>query len=224
MKPHDDDLTPGLRRVGEQLHDAARREVHTTRPRRRVPQRAVATALVGVLVLGAGAGAATIMGTGPFVRDHPGMPRQLKPANPGIARLVVTVPDAGAGGRWGVRVYTSRSGNDCAVAGWARGSRVGIVARDRFRPYAPDVTGACGDLSNSRFFLSLLTVTRPALRTLVYGRAQRSVGRLELTDARSIRFAAAGPRGAFLFVLAGRRTLDEFQLRALDRSDEPRRP
>lgn len=208
-------MIPELRRLGEQLHDAARRDIQAEGHRtRRAPRRVVITTLACLLAISAVAGAAVLIGTGPLLRDHPGMPQQLKPVAPSPTALAVTESDRAASGQWGARIYTSRSGDDCIVAGWLHNSVLGRIEQGVFRPYADDVTGACGDLDNGGFFLSLTMTTEPASRTLVYGRTPDQETPIEITVDGSTRAADPGPGGAFLFVLNGKHTLDELRPRS----------
>ncbi len=215
-------MIPELKRLGEQLHNAARRDIQAERHRtRRAPRRVVITALACLLTISAVAGAAVLIATGPLLRDHPGMPRELKPAAPGPTTLAVTESDPAASGQWGARIYTSRSGDDCIVAGWLHNSVLGRIEQGVFRPYADDVTGACGDLDNGGFFLSLTMTSEPASRTLVYGRAPDQDTAIEITVDRSTRAADPGPGGAFLFVLNGKHTIAELRPRTQPNADAP---
>lgn len=207
-------MIPELRDLGEQLHDAARREIQTDRRRRRAPRRTLMTALAGVLVLAVGVAGAALIAVGPPLTDHLGMPQGLKPATTGPTAVTLSVPDPAASERWGVRIYTSRSDLDCIVAGLERNSRIGLVERGVFRPYADDITGACGDLAQGSFYLSLVDAREPAARTLVYGRAAARVKRIEINVNGAPRHTRPGPGGAFLFVLTGRHRLSELQPRA----------
>ncbi len=214
MRP-DDDMIPDLQRLGEQLHNAARRDIHAERhSTRRGPRSILITALACLLATSAVAGAAVLLATGPLLRDHPGMPPELKPATPSRTPVVVTAPDPTDPGQWGARIYTSRSGDDCVVAGWLHNSVLGRIERGVFRPFADNVTGACGDLKRGGFFLSLTVTSEPASRTLVYGRAPDHDTAIEITVDGSTRAVDPGPGGAFLFVLNGEHTLAELRPRA----------
>jgi hypothetical protein len=81
----DDDMLPSLRAVGEQLHEAARRETAPARRRRRRRRALVAT--VAILLLAAAvATAARLIAVGGPVEDRHGQPAGLMPRAPGDRR------------------------------------------------------------------------------------------------------------------------------------------
>ena len=88
---------------------------------------------------------------------------------------------------FGVAIYTAKNGQRCAIAGEARGSSLGRVRGDTFRPYDATQAGACG--SANALFHSAIDIGD---RTLLFGRA---AARREGRDVRG-RTNRSRPRAA----------------------------
>jgi len=117
--------------------------------------------------------------------------------------LVVSAPDPNSRYGWGVGVYTSREGLDCALAGQVLGSALGLERNGRFHPYGPGVIGSCGNLDRLPLMSDLVHVAGPHPRTVLYGR----VGTRTTPVAYEFRGERYAPRvgtgGAFLIVFDG---------------------
>ena len=199
------EMLPALRELGERLEAAARSEAAPPVPRR-TPRRSRSSlvfAAFGLLVVAAAAGAAGLIAVGeplPEIRDVPGA------FAPAAARtLTLRVADPAGGLPWGVAIYEGATGEPCATAGRARGNSLGEVSGGRFRPYAADRVGACGDLTREKLFYA--TASHPG-RTLVFGRVRPGVRSLT-AEGRSVEL---GRGGSFLLVYEGSLKLDDVQL------------
>jgi hypothetical protein len=192
----DDDMFPALRSVGDQLHEAARRELAPVQRRRR-RRRILAIAIATLLVIAAAAGAARLIGVGEPVKGTK-QPAGLAPNAPG--RIALRVSDPG-GLPWGARVYTSKDGRPCIVAGQLRGFSIGVVRGGTFHPYPASNIGVCGEVSRVGFVFDALTFHEPRTRSIVYGRTRPGV------RAITVEVPGSGPRrvrigrdGAFLLL------------------------
>jgi hypothetical protein len=170
----------GLHDLREALRAAARRDQRSRRRRR-------AAVAVTVLLLGgaAAAGATDLMSTGPPAPDP--RPHSERYAAQHV-RIVLQAQ------RFAVGIYSSKGGDACALAGRHVGSRLGIVEKGVFRPFAPERMGACG--SPRRSWIDGITVDG---RELVFGRAAPQVRWVRLGRER----VRPGVGGAFLFVRDG---------------------
>ena len=202
MKPPSDDRAAhdALR---EQFREAARRETVPVRRTRRA-RRGVIVLIAAALGASAAAGAAQLISAGKPLPDtsHPGT--RYKPATPGPAKLVATAPDPGAGLKWGVGIYDTRDGHQCALAGQVRGASLGLVQEGTFHAYENTSTGACGRLSQgSAVFYDLLVVEGAAPRTIVYGRARGSERRVTVEADGKRHSTRPATGGGYLFVFEG---------------------
>jgi hypothetical protein len=192
--------------VRDQLREAARREIVRADPGRRRRNRRrwrgagfLVAALLGVTVA---AGAADLISVGaPLPDSGPSQPRYAPQGGSGVGRLVIKAPDPEAGLAWGVAIYTSGDGQDCAIAGQVRGVSLGQVRAGRFRPYEKGTTGACGRLDRMPIWIDFLRIAGSRPRTIVYGRARERV--VSMNDRGQRRTVRTGPGGAFVFVLRG---------------------
>lgn len=203
---------PAAQELRENLRRAAQRQVQARRARRRRRQ-TLGIVLAGVLLVAGGATAAELISVGEPARDRPGMPAGQRPQTGQPGELVLRAPDAQAGGSWGARVYESRTGTQCILAGWVRGATLGRVEGSRFRPYPTDATGSCGSLPRSQFFFAVTPHAEPRPRTLVYGRARDDVRALRVDDGQRTHRVQPGPDGAFLLVLKGEVPPPQVQIR-----------
>jgi hypothetical protein len=195
----------------DQLMEAARRDEALHGPPRRARRRRRALGLLAAVLLGgaAAAGAAELISTGEPVRDRSASsPRYEPPAGRG-PELVTKAPDSAGGAAWGVAVYTSGSGEDCALAGQVRGVELGVIRAGRFHPYARGTTGTCADLSRVRVMHDRLTITGAAPRTVVFGRTSKPE-RTVVVDVDGRTYSARPARGgAFVFVFDGKLATNE---------------
>jgi hypothetical protein len=192
--------------VRDQLREAARRELghaDPTRDRRRRRRwrgaGVLAAALLGATVA---ASATDLISVGAPLPDRSSnQPRFAPQGGSGLGRLVVKAPDPEAGLAWGVAIYTSNDGQDCAIAGQVRGVSLGRVRDGLFRPYAKGTTGACGRLARLPIWIDSLRIEGGRPRTIFYGRARGPV--VSLDDDGRRRTFRTGPGGAFLVVVRG---------------------
>ena len=201
MKHHDDDMLPALRSVGDQLHEAARRELAPMQRRRRRRRRVLAIA-VGLLLLDAAvAGAARLIAVGEPVDDT----RQgegLGPRSPG--QIVVRASDPDGGLPWAGRAYTNRDGRECILVGRQRGFSLGVIRDDTFHAYRPDARGVWGDLAHTGLLQSAVTFTEPQVRTVVFGRTKPGATSVRVEGPGRPHDVRVGPAGAFLLLYDGR--------------------
>lgn len=162
------------------------------------------TVTVAALVLGAGAAATAsqLISVGDPV-DAP--IRQAPRYTPGdrLPVLAVTAPDAEVGHPWGVAVYDSPAGENCALAGQTRGQRLGVIQDDTFRPYPPRASGPCRKLTATTFVSQRQRFASDPPRTLLFGRAGPAAQRVRATVEGRVTTVDVGTGGAFLFVFDG---------------------
>jgi hypothetical protein len=173
-------------RLGEELVAAAVRqqEQRTSRSRRHRRGRAVLSiAVAAVLGAGAVAGAARLIATGEPLPDRTAPDVRNRPAA-GAPVLVAQVWDQGRGTSWGVGLYTSSSGEDCAIAGAVRGTELGRIEEGRFRGYEDDYTGVCAALNDDLpVSVDLLRAPGSPPRTIVFGRVRPGERFVQVTHA-----------------------------------------
>ena len=191
-----------INNLREHLREAARRDIEAERARvRRVRRRS--TAFLAAVLLGgaAAATAADLSSVGEPVPDtRPGFDHYRAAQGGGMKPVVTAQSDSKY--PFGVAIYTARNGQRCAVAGEARGSSLGRVQGNSFRPYDATQTGPCG----ARLFHSAIDIGD---RTLLFGRAA--------PGATTVTFEGepqtVGEGGAFLFVLERVPTTYEFDVK-----------
>jgi hypothetical protein len=155
-------------------------------------------ASVAVLLGGAAAaGAADLISTGEPVKGVYEQPQRYQPAN----GLQVSVKAHDEPLPWGVAVYESNDGQQCAVAGQVRGVTLGELRGGTFHPYARGRAGVCGSLD--RLERTVSTIHRDD-RTVVYGRVRPGIQRLVAVADGKREVARTGVGGAFVFVFRGR--------------------
>ncbi|RKQ87850.1 hypothetical protein C8N24_5882 [Solirubrobacter pauli] len=190
--------------IRDQLVAAAVRE-HETRPR---PRRRWRLRVAGVLVLGGLGVAAGAQGTGllsegkALDRPFPGVLEGPEVRATDGPRLTITAPSPDPRYTFGVGVFTSRTGQDCVLAGYALGERLGLLRDGRFHPYGDDVPGMCVDLKRLPRTLDLMQVGG---KTLVFGlaRASHTPPPPLLYDGKRYE-PKLGADGSFLFVIDAR--------------------
>ncbi|MDA0174154.1 hypothetical protein OJ998_33945 [Solirubrobacter taibaiensis] len=117
--------------------------------------------------------------------------------------LVVSAPDPNSRYGWGVGVYTSREGLDCALAGQVLGSALGLERDGRFHPYGPGVIGSCGNLDRLPLMSDYVHAPGPHPRTILYGRVGTRPGPLVFQFKGKRYTPQVGNGGAFLLVFDG---------------------
>jgi hypothetical protein len=188
---------PALDELRESLRAAAARDIAATAPRRRRRRRRRAGGLlaVGVLAVAGAAGAAELIATGTPVRDDGAFTMGYRPG-PGLSQLSVVARDGKTA--WGVRVFRSRNGQRCAIAGRLNGVSLGVMRDGRFHPYTSDFHGTC-----NRPGRPFGEPQYMAGQTLVFGVASPGAKRVTVTVDGRRRSAPTGRGGGFLLVYQG---------------------
>jgi hypothetical protein len=200
-------------RLGEELVAAAVRqhEERASRSRGRRRRRAVLS-IAAATILGAGAvaGAARLIATGEPLPDRTVPGARNQPADAPV--LVAQVWDAERRTAWGVGLYTSDEGEDCALAGAVRGQQLGRIEGGVFRRYEGDYTGACAALDRALpISFDVLQVPGSPRRTILFGRTLPTARSVQVTHAgvtRTVRVA----RGGFLALFDGALTVADVQV------------
>lgn len=214
MKARNPDL-PALDALREELHTAAQREIASpAQRRRRRPHRRALIAALAALVVAGGATAAQLISSGSPVKDVAGKPSRYEPRSSRAAIPDATAPDPARKLPWGVLVYTSASGQPCAIAAQVRaGTEPGLVEKGVFHPNAPNTSGACGKRGLRHPFVDVRYITSAPARTIIYGRARPGKRLVEFRGPGGRDYSAhLGRRGGFLFVFAGRFELGPYRL------------
>lgn len=201
---HDDDVErplPGLERFGAQLVSAAERQPAARQRRFRLGRPAFIAIAASLLVAGA-AGAGVLISVGDPVESRDDAPPRSRPAS--APQFAVTARDPDGRLPWAARIYTSRKGAPCIVAGRAKGKQLGQLIGDEFRPLPADAYGACGFLTPRRLFFTAGAAPGETNRSLVYGRAGSAVKSLTVETPKGRQEVPLGPGGAFLLVFEGK--------------------
>jgi hypothetical protein len=203
---------PPLNELRESLRQAAARdaEAETPKRRRRRSRKLTVGVLIGIGLAGGGATAASLIAVGRPEHDHTQRTNDRYRSRTAFGQVAVQARDADRPLPWAVTIFTSKAGQQCALAGQLRGDALGVVRGGSFRPYESGASGACADLRHLKVLIDQRVI---AGRTLVYGRARPSVHRLALVQGRQRFTAKTGPGGAFLFVLDGSLTPKAYEVR-----------
>ena len=200
----------------DQLMEAARRDEALAQPPRRARRRRRrALGLLAAIVLGgaAAAGAADLISSGEPVPDRTLRGPRYDPAAKGSPDLAAKAGDAKGVGPWGVGIYTSAAGKDCAVAGQVRGVELGVIRNGTFHAYERGTSGACADLSRVGLFSDRLTIPGANPRTIIFGRTSHPKRMVSVTVDGETRSTRPARGGAFLFVYAGKLAPSETDVR-----------
>jgi hypothetical protein len=195
---------PALIELRESLREAAARDVAARKPRRR---RRRGLAIFAAVLLGgaAAAGATDLISAGKPVNDeHAANPRYESSGQLQIAAKASDKPLP-----WGVQIYTSTGGENCALVGRIRGVQLGRLDADgkTFHPYTEGQQGGCGDPDNKLGYWR--DQAKGPDRTAFYGRAKPGVKRVIFeVDGKPVP-VETGLGGAFLIVLRGSPTPPE---------------
>jgi hypothetical protein len=196
---------PALAELRESLREAAARDIAARKPRRR-RRRGIAVVLVVLLGGAAAAGAADLISSGQPVKDE-------RPADPrydssGQLQLALKATDTPL--PWGVQVYQSSKGQECALLGRVSGAQLGqLDDKNVFHRYAEGRSGACG--STQTHGGGFNDIAHRNGRTVIYGRAREGSSVTVVVDGES-KTVSAGPDGAFLFVYRGNVELSDFRI------------
>ncbi|MBE2316555.1 hypothetical protein DVA67_011250 [Solirubrobacter sp. CPCC 204708] len=198
--------------LGEELVAAAVRlhgEERAVRARRRRRRRGIAAlAVTAVLGAGAVAGAARLIGVGEPLNDpSPAVPRYQPDGGP---TLVAQQFDRERNVAWGVGVYTGKDGLECSIAGAVRGTQLGRIEGNAFRPYVGDYAGSCGDLSQQKLTIDIL---RSQGRSIVFGRVRPGTRVVVAEHDGDRRRAEPGAGGGYLFIFDGELAFDDVDVR-----------
>ena len=182
-----------LEELRENLRKAAQRDIDAHRVRSRRRRRRTTGLVVLALLGGAAAASATdLISVGKPLRQPANRTTAYAPDGGTKMQVALTAP-SGAALPYGVVTYTAKNGERCAVAGFIRGTQIGLVQGDKFRPYAVDYTGACR--KGKRLFYDSIVIGD---RVLLFGRARPATRRISVPGLASGVPVAKG--GAFLFV------------------------
>jgi hypothetical protein len=189
---------PALVELRESLREAAARDIAARKPRR-WRRRGIGLLAAALVTGGAVAGAADLISSGePVPADRAPDARYN---SSGQLQLAVKALDKPLS--WGVQIYTSPRGMQCALVGRIRGAQLGKLDADgkTFHPYEEGRQGACGNANGKLGYWR--DVAQAKDRSVVYGRAKAGVKRI-IFEADGKRYAArTGLGGAFLIVFRG---------------------
>lgn len=189
----------------ENLREAARRDIVQRVPRRR-RRRALLVSAAVLLGSTAVAGAANLISSGQPVPGVYKQPARYQSAN----GLQVAIKAHDKPLAWGVAVYTSRAGEQCAIVGRVNGATLGQLTGGQFHAYRPGHPGPCGSVSTPRgLFYDVISLDG---RTVVYGRARPGVRRVVASIDGKRYPAPTGLGGAFVLVFSGRVTLPSVEV------------
>jgi hypothetical protein len=207
-----DELPPVLRDLGDQLREAAARDIEVER---RVSQRLrsgrwrrrLFVALAALVSAGGIAVAQRLLDhSGP---DHPRdrIQRPDRPAaDPGVI-VSSAVPDPGIGPPWALRVFTNTEGMECVALGRLRNGALGTYDETRtFRKLPAFVPGTCERLDRAGLLVLVQRRAWPDSRTIVYGLA-RDGHRVRVTIGGVTHMLRPAGFGSFIDVRAGRLNL-----------------
>jgi hypothetical protein len=189
---------PALDELRESLRAAAARDIAAAAPerrRRRRRRRVTGLLAVGALAAAGAAGAAELIATGSPVRDDRAFTAGYRPGA-GLPQISVVARRGGTA--WAVRVFRSRNGQRCAIAGQLNGVSLGVMRGGTFHPYEPGFHGTCN--RPGRPFGEPQYIGGD---TLVFGVAARGARRVTVTVDGKPRTASTGRGGGFLLVYRG---------------------
>lgn len=200
-----------LNELREQFRAAAAREMatpaaHRTRRRRRV----IAVALAAIGATGGIAVATQLISVGSPRPDPQKGSRYRVPAGSGT--IAITAPDRERSLPWGVLVYRSSTGENCAAVGHVRAGQLGELRNGSFRPSTDRSGGACRKPGRAPFVVDVRYLDG---RSLVFGRARDDVESMRANYRGRTRQAKTGAGGAFLFVFDAGLRSGEVELTAL---------
>lgn len=201
----------------EQFRAAAAREQAKSSRRRWFTRRAPVTLAFGALALSGGAAVATqLIATGEPKPEVAAKSDRFRPATAGTIAVTAADPDQPL--PWGVLVYQTAAGEDCAIVGQVRGAQLGIIDGKVFRPFEDRTSGSCRSVDRLPFQFDIRYL---AGRSLVFGRARADVATMEAVHRGRRQRAETGAAGAYLFVFDAGLKPSEFKLRALRADGKP---
>jgi hypothetical protein len=203
-----DELPPGLRDLGEQLREAAGRDIEIER---RVAQRLRRGRwrrwlIVAVAAIASAGGIAIAQRL--LDRSGPGEPRDriqrrdAPAADPGVV-VTSARPDPDGGPPWALRVFTNAQGLECVAIGRLRDGALGTYDEMRmFRKLPTVVPGTCDELDRTGLVIAINRRPQPEPRTIVYGLA-RGRSPVRVTIGGETHALRPGALGSFIDVRAG---------------------
>jgi hypothetical protein len=207
-----EELPPGLRDLGDQLREAAERDIEVERRvgqrlRRGRWRRWLIVAVAAIVSAGGIAVAQRLLDRSGSDEPHDRIQRRDAPgADPGVV-VSSAVPDPSRGPPWALRVFTNTKGLECVAVGRLRNGALGTYDETRtFRKLPAIVAGTCERLDRVGLIVVVSRRPRPEARTIVYGLAggRHSV---RITIGGRTHTLRPGAFGSFLDVRAGRLTL-----------------
>jgi hypothetical protein len=189
---------PALIELRESLREAAARDIAARKPRRR---RRRGIAIFAAVLLGgaAAAGAADLISSGKPVNNENAAGARYNSS--GQLQIAVKAHDTPL--PWGVQIYTSTGGENCALVGRIRGFQLGRLDADgkTFHPYEEGHQGGCGDPNSKLGYWR--DQARAPDRSVFYGRAKPGVKRVIFeVDGKRVP-VETGLGGAFVIVFRG---------------------
>ncbi|MDA0160290.1 hypothetical protein OM076_08445 [Solirubrobacter ginsenosidimutans] len=189
--------------------EAMERRAHAAGPRARRHRRRIVAIIVALgLGAAAAAGAADLISTGEPVHDKTPRSERYQPHEAGAPTLVAKASDPAGSTTWGVGIFTSAAGLDCAVAGQVRGVTLGLIRNGTFHPYERGSFGTCAG-KGIPIMSDRLVIGGPQPRTIVFGRTRRPDHSVVVESGGKPHTVAPAAGGAFLFVFEGKLRPDE---------------
>jgi hypothetical protein len=195
MKPTE---LPALAELRESLREAAARDIAARKPRRR-RRRGIAIFVAVLLGGAAAAGAADLISSGEPARDE--RPADARYDSSGQLQIAVKAADTPL--PWGVQIYTSSRGQQCALLGRIRGAELGELGSDgkTFHRYPEGRGGACGDPESKAGFFADIYPREG--RTVFFGRAREGAKTVTIEESGKRYPVRTGLGGAFVIVFRG---------------------
>lgn len=204
-----EDLPPALRDLGDQLREAAARDIEVER---RVAQRVRSGRwrrwlLVAVAALVSAGGIAVaerlLDRRGPDQPHDRIQPRDTPPTDPSVIASSAA-RDPGRGPPWALRAFTNTEGLECVALGRLRNGELGTYDETgTFRKLPAAIPGVCEDLDKAGLLVVVHQRPRPEARTIIYGLA-RERHPVRITIGGRTTTLRSGAFGSFLYVRAGR--------------------
>jgi hypothetical protein len=203
------ELPPALRGLGDQLREAAERDIEVERlvsqRLRRGRWRRWLLVAVAALVSAGGIAVAQRL----LDRSGPDQPRDriqrrdAPAADPGVV-VASAMRDSDGGPPWALRVFTNTEGFECVALGRLLNGALGTYDETRtFRKLPSVVPGTCERLDRVPLLVVVQRRSHPEERTIVYGLA-RERHPVRITIGGVTHMLRPGPFGSFVDVRAGR--------------------
>lgn len=195
------------------------------RRRRRPARRVLVLAALATVGLAAVAGGAAIFtGDGAPKRSDRGAPPASRPLPPGLALAAASAADPSGALPWGVRVFESRAGGRCVVAGQVRDGVLGVFAGGAFAALPADSQNACAPAGEHIVIAARSAPGGGAPRTILVGTVDRTVRSMRIVGAAGPAAVKIAADGSFILVRLGANALRGDTLVVSTDGGELRRP